>query len=27
VPPQFRDEYREGFREGYERAIAHLTGY
>jgi ribosome modulation factor len=26
VPPQLRDEYREGFRWGYERAMAHLTG-
>jgi ribosome modulation factor len=26
VPPQLRDEYREGFRRGYERTIAHLTG-
>jgi hypothetical protein len=26
VPPQLWDEYREGFRRGYERTIAHLTG-
>jgi len=26
VPPQMRDEYREGFRRGYERAMAHLMG-
>jgi hypothetical protein len=24
VPPQFVDDYREGFRLGYERAIAHM---
>jgi hypothetical protein len=26
VPPQLRDEYREGFRRGYERTIAHMMG-
>jgi hypothetical protein len=26
VPPPLRDEYREGFRRGYERAMAHLMG-
>lgn len=26
VPPQFVDDYREGFRRGYERAMAHLLG-
>jgi hypothetical protein len=26
VPPQLVDEYREGFRRGYERAMAHLMG-
>ena len=26
VPPQLRDEYREGFRRGYERTVAHLMG-
>ena len=26
VPPMLRDEYREGFRRGYERAMAHLVG-
>jgi hypothetical protein len=26
VPPPMRDEYREGFRRGYERAMAHLMG-
>jgi hypothetical protein len=26
VPPALRDEYREGFRRGYERAMAHLRG-
>jgi hypothetical protein len=25
VPPQLVDDYREGFRLGYERAIAHMT--
>jgi ribosome modulation factor len=26
VPPQLVEDYREGFRRGYERAIAHVTG-
>jgi hypothetical protein len=26
VPPRLVDEYREGFRRGYERAMAHLMG-
>jgi len=26
VPPQLVEEYREGFRRGYERAMAHLMG-
>jgi hypothetical protein len=26
LPPALRDEYREGFRRGYERAMAHLRG-
>jgi hypothetical protein len=26
VSPELRDAYREGFRHGYDRAMAHLTG-
>jgi hypothetical protein len=26
VPPQLADDYRQGFRRGYERAVAHLYG-
>jgi hypothetical protein len=26
VPPELRDAYREGFRRGYNRAMAHLMG-
>jgi len=26
VPRSAREDYREGFRRGYERAMAHLTG-
>lgn len=26
VPPELRDAYREGFRRGYDRAMAHLMG-
>jgi hypothetical protein len=26
VPRELQDEYREGFRRGYERAMAHLMG-
>ena len=27
VPPSDRDDYREGFRRGYESAVAHLYGH